>query len=315
MTSPPTRADVADLRLQRADDFDAVLAVTTAAFGDEGAALAVLVTDLQRCDAFAGQSWLAWEGADAVGHVMLTRGWIDAVESLVECPVLSPLSVLPERQGQGIGSALVRAALAAAEVSGAPGAILEGDPAFYGRLGFETAEGRGILRPSSAIPEAAFQWAGFAAHRPWMRGRFVYPDAFWRHDAVGLRGWRKERATGVQISTVTIGARDPGALARFYAELLGTEPPADPDDDWIPLRETGGWSLAIQAEPAQQPPVWPAGAGDQHMQLHLEIKADDLEAAVAHALRCGAGLASHQPQASVRVMLDPEGHPFCLWVE
>ncbi len=306
---------MADLRLQRADDLDAVLAVTTAAFGDEGPAIAALVSDLQRCDAFAGQSWLAWEGSEAVGHVMLTRGWIDAVERLVECPVLSPLSVVPERHGQGIGSALVRVALAAAERSGAPGVVLEGDPAYYSRLGFEPAESRGVLRPSTAIPEAAFQWVRGTAYRSWMRGRFVYPDPFWRHDAVGLRQWRRERATGLALSTVTIGARDPGRLARFYAELLGTEPPSDLDDDWIPLRETGGWTVAIQEEPQQRPPVWPAGPDDQHMQMHLEIRADDLEAAVAHALRCGATLAGHQPQASVRVMLDPEGHPFCLWVE
>jgi hypothetical protein len=62
-------------------------------------------------------------------------------------------------------------------------------------------------------------------------------------------------------------------------------------------------------------PVWPAGPGDQAMQVHLDVEADDLTEAVAWARRCGARLAGHQPQADVRVCLDPDGHPFCLYVE
>ncbi|HHU10670.1 MAG TPA: VOC family protein, partial [Intrasporangiaceae bacterium] len=69
----------------------------------------------------------------------------------------------------------------------------------------------------------------------------------------------------------------------------------------------------VQLEPDQERVSWPAADGDQHMQVHLEIRVDDLDVAVAHALACGAALAEHQPQEDVRVMLDPEGHPFCLW--
>jgi hypothetical protein len=49
------------------------------------------------------------------------------------------------------------------------------------------------------------------------------------------------------------------------------------------------------------------------MMLHLDIAADDVEAAVAWALDTGATLAGHQPRESIRVMLDPAGHPFCLF--
>ena len=49
------------------------------------------------------------------------------------------------------------------------------------------------------------------------------------------------------------------------------------------------------------------------MMVHLDIATDDLDAAVAHALECGATLADHQPQDGVRVMLDPDGHPLCLF--
>ena len=56
-----------------------------------------------------------------------------------------------------------------------------------------------------------------------------------------------------------------------------------------------------------------ARAGDQRMQLHLDLAVDDLDAATAHAVEVGARLAEHQPQDDVRVLLDPAGHPFCLF--
>ena len=61
-------------------------------------------------------------------------------------------------------------------------------------------------------------------------------------------------------------------------------------------------------------PVWPSVAGAQQMMMHLDIAVDDLEAGVAWALEVGAELSPHQPQEGVRVLLDPEGHPFCLFV-
>jgi hypothetical protein len=49
------------------------------------------------------------------------------------------------------------------------------------------------------------------------------------------------------------------------------------------------------------------------MMIHLDIEADDLDDAVAWAIEAGATLAEHQPQEGVRVLLDPAGHPFCLF--
>lgn len=61
------------------------------------------------------------------------------------------------------------------------------------------------------------------------------------------------------------------------------------------------------------PPSWPAGPAEQQMQLHLDVAVEDLAAAVAFAEAGGAVQAEHQPQDDVRVMLDPAGHPFCLF--
>lgn len=114
-------------------------------------------------------------------------------------------------------------------------------------------------------------------------------------------------------STVVLGTPDPRALAAFYQHLLGWAYGAD-EDDWVTLRHPH-WSLslAFQREIDHTPPTWPSGSGDQQMQVHLDVEVDDLDAGVAFAVEAGATLAAFQPQDDVRVLLDPDGHPFCLW--
>lgn len=120
---------------------------------------------------------------------------------------------------------------------------------------------------------------------------------------------------GMTLTTINIGAPDPIALARFYSQLLHW-PIATAEPDWAVVRNpSGGVALAFQLEEGFVPPVWPAGPDDQQMQVHLEVRCTDLDAAVAHAKACGARLAEVQPQEHVRVCLDPVGHPFCLWIE
>lgn len=77
----------------------------------------------------------------------------------------------------------------------------------------------------------------------------------------------------------------------------------------------GGAGLSFQREDPYVAPVWPAGPGDQAMMVHLDVEVDDLAGAVAWAERRGARRVGHQPQQHVRVCLDPDGHPFCLYVE
>ena len=86
---------------------------------------------------------------------------------------------------QVLGDAL-GAALAAAGERGAAYVFLEGAPDYYGARGFVPALEHGFLRPSDRIPGPAFQVAVLEDRG--LTGRLVYPDAFWRHDAVGLRG-------------------------------------------------------------------------------------------------------------------------------
>jgi catechol 2,3-dioxygenase-like lactoylglutathione lyase family enzyme len=116
------------------------------------------------------------------------------------------------------------------------------------------------------------------------------------------------------LTAAVLDTPDPRGLARFYRRLLGWSIGTD-DPEWATLRpEGGGAGLSFQLEPDHVPPVWPAAAGKPQMQAHLDIEVDDLAAATEVALGSGATLAAVQPQDDVRVLLDPAGHPFCLWV-
>ncbi|MCX4859186.1 VOC family protein [Streptomyces canus] len=126
----------------------------------------------------------------------------------------------------------------------------------------------------------------------------------------------------LSLSTVVLDTHDAHELAAFYQRLLGYVVRAE-EPDWVltgPPPGTAGTSLAFQTEPAYVPPVWPTRKpGDQQMMLHLDIEVDGgpdaLAAETARAVADGARLAEYQPQDDVRVLFDPSGHPFCLWIE
>jgi len=125
----------------------------------------------------------------------------------------------------------------------------------------------------------------------------------------------RDSRAALRLRGVVLGTPDPMALGAFYASLLGWAYRSE-HPEWVVLLDpVGGAGLSFQREDPYVAPVWPAGPGDQAMQVHLDVEVDDVAEAVAWAQRCGARLADHQPQADVRVCLDPDGHPFCLYVE
>lgn len=121
----------------------------------------------------------------------------------------------------------------------------------------------------------------------------------------GLTGW----------IGIVLNAPDARGLAYFYRDLFGW-PLADDGPDWCTIRVPGApANLAFQTEEIYERPTWPATSGKQQMMLHLDIGVRDLGAAVEDAVELGAALPSHQPQDDVRVLLDPAGHPFCLYID
>ena len=132
-------------------------------------------------------SFVAESRGGLIGHVLFTRGLLDAPARLVDVLVLSPVSVLTAQQGRGIGSGLVRHGLEHVAQRPEPLVFLEGSPAYYHRFGFEPGGQLGFRRPSLRIPEPAFQVLRLPTYEPWMTGTLVYSRVFWDLDCVGLR--------------------------------------------------------------------------------------------------------------------------------
>ncbi len=119
----------------------------------------------------------------------------------------------------------------------------------------------------------------------------------------------------LRLQTICIDCADAHELADFYGRLLGWAPTISEPKFVLMQDPAAGTGLSFQAEAAYRAPTWPERADAQNKMLHLDIKVDDLDAGVEHALARGARLAEHQPQERVRVMLDPAGHPFCLFLD
>jgi putative acetyltransferase len=170
------------------EDWEAVSDLHHQAFGDHGKAVAALVDDLRLLvRGEDGLSLVAEQAGQILGHVMLTRSLLDAPDRLVEVQMMSPVGVLPARQRRGIGSALIRHALQIMTDRHVPVVFLEGSSAYDSRFGFQAGARLGFRKPSLRIPDAAFQALRLPAYGDWMVGTLVYAEAFWRHDAVGLR--------------------------------------------------------------------------------------------------------------------------------
>ncbi len=116
-----------------------------------------------------------------------------------------------------------------------------------------------------------------------------------------------------RLAATVISAPDAVALAAFYQALLDW-PVKYSEPGWVMLQApAGGAGLSFQTVDDYRRPVWPERADEQQMMVHLDVRVDDLAGAERQAIELGARLADFQPQPHVRVLLDPDGHPFCLF--
>jgi len=132
----------------------------------------------------------------------------------------------------------------------------------------------------------------------------------------------------IGMATVCLDCRDAHEMARFYGGLLGWEPTFS-EEDWVLMRDPGGGvGLSFQAEPAYVAPTWPEEPGAQQKMIHLDVlvvpaEGGDpageagqlaLDESAGVAQECGGRLAAFQPREDLRIVLDPAGHPLCLFL-
>jgi putative acetyltransferase len=165
------------IRPERPGEAAAVRAVNDAAFGTihEGQ----IVDDIRGTDRWIeGGSLVAEVEGRLVGHLFLSEGDLEADDGRVRrIWMVGPVAVVPDRQRQGIGAALMRAAIALAKERGEPVLVLLGHATYYPRFGFEPARGIGIEAPRP-WPDANWLALRLPAWRPDVRGIARFAPAF-----------------------------------------------------------------------------------------------------------------------------------------
>lgn len=169
----PVRTDMA-VRTASAADRDAILELVRDAFSDES-------RDGEEEVEIAAATWslravphelelVAIEGPTVVGHVLTGWGALGGRDVVG----VAPLAVSPGRQGIGIGTALMSELLRRAELADLPLVVLLGNPAYYGRFGFEPSGPLGVSYPPVGPGNPNFQVRRFSHYDPSYRGEFAY---------------------------------------------------------------------------------------------------------------------------------------------
>ena len=179
-TGPPGSLTGMLIRREVPADVDDIRAVHASAFATADApdvtpVEAGLVDALRSSDAWLPRLSLvaAGAGGEIVGHVACTRAWVDGTDVLG----LGPLGVVPVRQGQGVGGALMHAALGAADALDEPLVALLGHAGYYPRFGFRVAAEYGVT-PPVARWAPNFMVRTLTAYNPSIRGEFAYSTPF-----------------------------------------------------------------------------------------------------------------------------------------
>ena len=109
----------------------------------------------------------------------------------------------------------------------------------------------------------------------------------------------------LQWEQVVVDARDPHALARWWADALG----------WVITHEDAD-DIEIREAPEVMPGLLFIRVGDERVvknRLHLDFRPDDRDAEVARLEALGARrIDVGQGDVTWVVLADPEGNEFCV---
>ena len=157
------------MQIRTATEFDRerIFATVVSAFGRDGEARLV---DQLNLDGVTEVALVALEDDALVGHVLLSR-----MQAPFPALGLAPVSVYPDRQGQGVGSALIKEAIRLARLSDAVAIFVLGNQAYYGRFGFDLAQASGFTCRYSGPHFAVLP---LKSPLPTLIGDVSYADAF-----------------------------------------------------------------------------------------------------------------------------------------
>ena len=160
------------IRDEQAEDIEAIEELTKAAFqnAEHTSHTEHFIVNSLRDHGQLTISLVAIEDKSIIGHIAISPVEISSGE--IGWYGLGPVSVLPEFQGKGIGSKLIRSGLEALKDLDALGCVLLGDPNYYGKFGFK-ADARLVLE---GVPAEYFQILPFTNDIP--SGTVFYDDAF-----------------------------------------------------------------------------------------------------------------------------------------
>ena len=150
------------IRNEQAQDIEAISRLTEVAFRNEvhSSHTEHFIVNALRRTGQLSISLVAAEHDEILGHVAISP--VSISSGVTGWYGLGPISVRPDRQGKGIGSALMRAALQQLRQQGAAGCVVLGDPAYYGRFGFKAHPG--LELPD--VPPEYFQALSFTGELP-----------------------------------------------------------------------------------------------------------------------------------------------------
>lgn len=130
-----------EIREARHEDQTAIRRVHEQAFGRPGEA--DLVARLHEANKVTVSLVSAGEG-QITGHILFSPVSVACAGPSFTAAGMGPVAVLPEHQGRGTGSDLIRRGLAECRAAGLDLVVVLGEPQFYQRFGFARASDHGL---------------------------------------------------------------------------------------------------------------------------------------------------------------------------
>lgn len=163
-----------DIRPVREQDRSQIYGVIAAAFSgnDEVVLVRRLVADND-----AVLELVADVQGVVIGHILFSRLWVEQSDACLRAVALAPLAVMPAYQRAGIGRALIEEAHRRLAQQGETLSVVLGEPAYYGRFGYNVADAAELRSP---YPAQYLQLKHLADNRPcgYLQGKLIYASAF-----------------------------------------------------------------------------------------------------------------------------------------